>query len=294
MRKISKAVVACGGYGTRFLPITKAVPKEMLPIVDKPTVAYIVDEMIDSGIKDILIILGNGKESIRKYFSKRLDLEKFLLDNKNKEALNLIQGISRNANISFVIQERPNGSADAVYHAKRFTQNEPFVLAWGDDLIFSYAPIARQLIETYDILQRSILGVQEFLGSDITKYGVINPVLNAENMPKRTHKVKEIVEKPPLESLPSRFAALGRYILTPDIYQAIERLKPAKNGEYQLTDAINHLANEGKMHAYEFTGQRYDLGDKFGFLKANIEFALRNNELQDKTKDYLKHISKII
>ena len=284
---ISKAVIACGGYGTRFLPITKAVPKEMLPVIDKPTVAYIVEEMIQSGITDILIILGNGKESIKKYFSKRLDLERFLLDNNNIDALNLVQSISKNANISFVIQDKPRGSADAVWHAKRFVGFDSFVLAWGDDLIFSDAPIARQLIEIYDIMQSSVLGVQSIFSDDITKYGVIDPIKSEEILPKGTHKVAKIVEKPHLEMLPSRLTSLGRYILTPDIFRAIEVLKPAQNGEYQLTDAINALAKDGKMCAYEFEGIRYDLGDKFGMLKANVEYALRNEELKNKTKNYL-------
>ena len=284
---VKKAVIPCGGMGTRFLPITKAVPKEILPIIDTPVLAHIVNEAVDSGITDILIVLGRGKESIREYFSPNRELEIALIKAGKYDLVTSLKEMNKRADISFEYQPEPLGSGDAVARARSFTGSDPFVLSWGDDLIYSDNPVMGQLIEAYDKTGKNILGVQTVNTSDITKYGVAS-VGAGEG---RLYDCNAIVEKPPLDKLPSRLAALGRYVLTPEIYDKIALLKPNK-GELQFTDALNALAQEGKVCAYDFEGRRYDMGDKFGALQATVEYGLRSYEFGNEFKKYLRDLVK--
>jgi len=286
-KKITKAVIPCGGLGTRFLPITKAVPKEMLPVIDTPVLGLIVDEAIKSGITDILIVQAPGKESIEKYFTDAPILEKKLKDSGNNAALLTLQNITKGASFSFATQAKPLGSGDAVLYAEKFAKGEPFVLAWGDDLIHSQIPVMGQLMQAYYKKQTAILGVQTVLTDMITSYGVADTAgkqLDGD----RCAKLNGIVEKPPLDKLPSRLAALGRYILTPDVFDIIRKTPFGKNGELQLTDSLNIMAQNGNLHAYDFSGKRYDMGDKFGSVCAIVDYALRDKTFGDKFKEFLK------
>lgn len=287
---ITKAVIPCGGMGTRFLPITKAVPKEILPIIDTPVLAHIVNEAIESGISDIMIVLSKGKDAIRNYFAPNPALEDTLAAAGKTELLAAVKKTYSRANIVFGIQEKPLGSADAVYKAKDFTGNEAFCLAWGDDLITSEQPVMGQLMRAYGECRASILGVQSWAGDDIVKYGVAD-VAKSDT---RLYKCNGVVEKPPLDKLPSRLAALGRYILTPDVYTYIEKTKPGNNGELQLTDTLNDMCKQGKVYAYDFVGKRYDMGDKFGAVQATVEFALQNQQFGAQMKTYLKELVKTL
>ncbi len=290
MSKITKAVLPCGGMGTRFLPITKAVPKEILPIIDTPVLAYIIDEAIESGITDILIVLGEGKEAIRNYFSPSPELEDKLMASGKVEYANLLKKIYSRANIHFTYQAQPRGSADAVLQAEKFTGNEAFCLAWGDDLIVNNPPVMGQLAGAYEKYGTSILGVQHFEGDDIVKYGVAKI---SESFG-RAHKCQGIVEKPALSEIPSRLTSLGRYVLTPAIYDEIRRTKPGAGGELQLTDSLNALCSTEGVYAYEFEGRRYDMGDKFGSATAQVEFALKNPEFGERFRAYLKEFTKTL
>lgn len=292
MDKITKAVIPCGGMGTRFLPITKAVPKEILPIVDTPVLGYIVDEAVKSGVTDVMIVLGNGKEAIKEYFTPSAQLEEKLLAAGKTEYVQLLKRITANAEVHFAYQPEPKGSADAVYQARSFTGDEAFALAWGDDLIVDENPVMGQLMEAYYKYGTPILGVQYFGGDDIVKYGVAK----IERSEGRAHKCVQIVEKPPLEQIPSlsRLTSLGRYVLDKNVYPAIENTKPGKGGELQLTDTLNDMCSTCGIWAYEFTGKRYDMGDKLGAAIATVEFALKNPDLSDRFREYLKEFVKTL
>ncbi len=285
---ISKAVIPCGGMGTRFLPITKALPKELLPIIDKPCLAYIADELVDSGISEIMIITAPGKTAIEKYFKFDAELEDTLMKaGKIKEAESL-RKISQRAEISFVCQMEPKGGGDAIYLARDFVGKNAFALALGDDLVYSPDnPATRQLAEAYERTHKTIIGVQEWLTDDIVNYGVAD----IDSSDGRLHKCKIIKEKPPLNELPSRLACLGRYIITSDIFDILRTQKPGRNNEIQLTDALNSLCLTEGAYVYEFEGRRYDMGDKFGALTANVEFGLRS-EFGARFKDYLSDLIK--
>lgn len=281
--RIRKAIIPCGGMGTRFMPVTKAVPKEILPVVDTPVLAYIVKELQDSGIKEILIILGKGKEAIRQFFTPDRHLESVL---KNKpELLATVKDINKNGEIRFGMQDEPRGSGDAVMRAREFTRDEPFCMSNGDDLIVSDIPVAKQLSDAYDANSGAIIGVQQVELGETAKYGIIDPTRTDG----RTVYCSGIVEKPKPELAPSRYAALGRYVLTPEIYDYIERVKPV-NGEIGLTDAICGMMKDGKAYAYEFDGRRYDMGDKFGALTATVELSLNRPDFGDKFRAYLKKL----
>ncbi len=282
MRTIRKAIIPCGGMGTRFLPATKAIPKEILPIVDTPVLSYIVDELIDSGVEQIMIILGEGKHAIKEYFTPNARLENAL---KNKPALlETLRRISKNAEIVFGMQSVPRGSGDAVMCAKDFTRDEPFVMCNGDDIIVSDVPASKQLMDAYAINPALVLGVQKVALSETDKYGIIEPTKTDG----KTVWCKNIIEKPK-SNPPSLYAALGRYVLTPEIYERIQSV-PMVNGEIGLTDAICSMMKDGKVYAYEFDGKRYDMGDKFGALTATVDFALNNPEFGDKFKVYLQSV----
>lgn len=284
--KVKKAVIPAAGLGTRFLPATKAQPKEMLPIVDKPGIQYIVEEAIKAGIEDILIITGREKTSIINHFDKSIELEANLQKNNKDDLLKKVTEISDMVNIHYVRQKEPKGLGHAIYCAKTFVGNEPFAVLLGDDIVESEVPALKQLMNAFDDKQASILGVQAIRREDVNKYGIVDGV----EVGPRTYKVKDLVEKPDVDKSPSNIAILGRYILTPEIFEILEHTTPGKNGEIQLTDAIKELGKTQEIFAYDFEGKRYDTGDKLGYLKATVEFALRHDEVGEAFRCYLKNL----
>lgn len=289
MSKVKKAVIPAAGLGTRFLPATKAQPKEMLPIVDIPTIQYIVEEAINSGIEDILIITGRNKKSIEDHFDKSYELETELEKGGKEEFLKLCQSISNLANIHYVRQKEAKGLGHAIHCAKSFVGNEPFAVLLGDDIVYSAEkPCLKQMIEVYDKYQASVLGVQTVPHDQVSKYGIVD----GENIGDRLFSVKGLVEKPKAEEAPTDVAILGRYIIEPEIFDYLEKTTPGAGGEIQLTDALKMLAKDKSMYAYDFIGTRYDVGDKLGFLKATVEYALRRDDLKNNFMEYLKTIVK--
>lgn len=283
--KIRKAIIPAAGLGTRFLPATKAQPKEMLPIVDKPTLQYIIEEAIASGIEEILVITGRNKTSIENHFDKSVELELELEKKGKTELLEMVRDISDMVNIHYIRQKEPLGLGHAVGCAKSFIGDEPFAVLLGDDIIDSEEPCLAQLIKAYEETNSIILGVQSVDKNDVYKYGIID----IESKDDRLYKVKDMVEKPNVSEAPSNVAILGRYILTPDIFEILEKQAPGKGGEIQLTDAIEYMLKSHHIYAYEFIGNRYDVGDKLGFIKATIDFALKREELRDDLLEILKN-----
>jgi UTP--glucose-1-phosphate uridylyltransferase len=288
MSLVKKAIIPAAGLGTRFLPATKAQPKEMLPIVDKPTLQYIIEEAIASGIEEILIITGRNKKSIEDHFDKSIELELELEKSGKTEMLEMVRHISDMINIQYIRQKEPRGLGHAILCAKSFIGDEPFAVILGDDIVDSKTPCLKQLLDIYYEYNTTIIGVQKIDRNDVNKYGIIQGKYIDENI----HLIKDLVEKPDVESAPSNIAILGRYILKPDIFKILENQKPGKNNEIQLTDALKTLCETQAMYAYEFEGKRYDVGEKFGFLQATVEFALKNNELKDEFLNYLKELVK--
>lgn len=284
--KIRKAIIPAAGLGTRFLPATKAQPKEMLPIVDKPTIQYIIEEAVASGIEEILIITGRNKKSIEDHFDKSVELEMELEKAGKQEMLELVRGISDMVDIHYIRQKEPRGLGHAIYCAKSFVGNEPFAVMLGDDVVESEVPCLKQLINCFNEYKTTILGVQTVAPENVNKYGIVDG-LHIED---RVYKVKKLVEKPAIEESPSNVAILGRYIITPKIFEILENTKPGKGNEIQLTDALEVLIKNEAMYAYDFEGRRYDVGDKLGFLEATVEYALRKEELRDGFIEYLKTI----
>ncbi len=275
--------------GTRFLPATKAQPKEMLPIVDKPTLQYIVEEAVNSGIEEILIITGRNKQSIENHFDRSVELEYVLRSKGKYDLLEQVREISDMANIYYIRQKEPKGLGHAISCAKSFIGDEPFAVLLGDDIIDNEKnPCLKQLIDVYNEYETTILGVQKVPCSDVSKYGILDVENISDN--KNIYKVKDLVEKPSKEAAPSNIAILGRYIITPEIFEILEKTEPGKGGEIQLTDALKKLSETKPIHAYAFEGKRYDVGDKIGFLQANIEFALKRDDLRDDFSDYLKEV----
>lgn len=287
---IKKAIIPAAGFGTRFLPATKAQPKEMLPIVDKPTIQYIVEEAIASGIEEILIITGRNKRAIEDHFDKSIELE-YELESSNKgELLELVQDISNMVDIHYIRQKEPKGLGHAISLAKTFVGNEPFAVMLGDDIVDSEVPCLKQLINCYDEYGTSILGVQPVNEADVFKYGIINGI----EIKDRIYKVNDMIEKPKIKEAPSNIAILGRYIITPNVFEVLEQTKPGKGGEIQFTDALKELLKQETVYAYCFEGKRYDIGDKLGFLQANIEYALKREDLKENLIPYLFNIKKMI
>ena len=285
--KIRKAIIPAAGLGTRFLPATKAQPKEMLPIVDKPTLQYIIEECVASGIEEILIITGRNKKSIEDHFDRSVELEMELEKSGKEEMLKMVREISDMVNIHFIRQKEPRGLGHAILCAKTFVGNEPFAVLLGDDVVYNdNKPCLKQLIDCYEEYKTSVLGVQTVEPQDVNKYGIVGG-LNIED---RVYKVKNLIEKPAVEEAPSNVAILGRYIITPKIFEILENTKPGKGNEIQLTDALLELIKHEAMYAYDFEGRRYDVGDKLGFLQATVEYALRKKELRDGFIEYLKTI----
>ncbi|MDU4935135.1 MAG: UTP--glucose-1-phosphate uridylyltransferase GalU [Peptostreptococcaceae bacterium] len=283
---VKKAIIPAAGLGTRFLPATKSQPKEMLPIVDKPTLQYIIEEAIESGIEEILIITGRNKKSIEDHFDKSVELELELEQKGKKEMLEMVRDISNMVNIHYIRQKEPKGLGHAIHCAKSFIGNEPFAVLLGDDIVDADTPCLKQLINTYDEYKTTILGVQEVAKEDTDKYGI----LDVKHIEDRVYKVKDMVEKPSVESAPSNIAILGRYIINPSIFEILENQEPGKGGEIQLTDALKTLSTQEAIYAYNFEGRRYDVGDKFGFLEATIDFALKRDELREDLLNYMKDI----
>lgn len=282
--KVRKAVIPAAGLGTRFLPATKAQPKEMLPIVDKPTIQYIVEEAIASGIEDILIVTGRGKRAIEDHFDKSYELEDILKRKGEDELLTLVQSISNLANVNYVRQKEPRGLGHAIFCARSFIGNEPFAVMLGDDIVDSEIPCLKQMIEVYEKYNTTVLGVQQVAHEDVSKYGIIQ----CTQIDKRIFKIEDMVEKPDQDKAPSNVAILGRYIIEPDIFTCLERVTPGKGGEIQLTDALRMLLSSGTMIAYDFVGKRYDVGNKLGFLQATVEFALKRDDIRADFSAYLK------
>ena len=288
-QRVRKAIIPAAGLGTRFLPATKAQPKEMLPIVDKPTIQYIIEEAVASGIEEILIITGRSKKCIEDHFDKSVELELELEKSGKEEMLKMVREISDMVDIHFIRQKEPRGLGHAISCAKTFVGNEPFAVLLGDDIVYNEGkPCLKQLIDCYDEYKTSVLGVQTVEAKDVNKYGIVNGI----HIEDRVYKVKGLVEKPPVEEAPSNVAILGRYIITPQIFKILEETKPGKGGEIQLTDALLKLIDEEAMYAYDFEGTRYDVGDKLGFLKATVEYALRREDLRDGFIEYLNILKK--
>lgn len=288
--KIRKAIIPAAGLGTRFLPATKAQPKEMLPIVDKPTIQYVVEEAAASGIEDIVIIIGRGEKSIEDHFDKSYELEDVLLRKKQFALLEEIQKISNIANIYYVRQKKTGGLGHAVLCAKRIIGNEPFAVLLGDDIVKSETPCLKQIIDAYNYSNSSVIGVQTVSDTEVSKYGIIKP--KGTIMEGNLLCIDSLIEKPSLEEAPSRYAIMGRYVLRPEIFDILERLPAGHGNELQLTDAINELNKQQAVYAYNFKGTRYDIGGIMGFIKATIDFALQREDIREHVLTHIKEIEK--
>ena len=284
--RVKKAIIPAAGLGTRFLPATKAQPKEMLPIVDKPTIQYIVEEAIDSGIEEILIVTGRNKRAIEDHFDRSVELELELARKNNNGLLKQVQDISNLVDIHYIRQKEAKGLGHAIYCARTFVGNEPFAVMLGDDVVSSRIPCLRQLMDVFEDYSNTVLGVQKVSPDDVNKYGIIS----CEELGERLYKVKDLVEKPAINDAPSNVAILGRYIITPEIFDILGKTEPGSGGEIQLTDALRTLGNSQPMYAYNFEGKRYDIGSKLGFLQATVEFALQREDLKDEFIEYLKEV----
>lgn len=287
MKKIRKAVIPAAGFGTRFLPATKATPKEMLPIVDKPTIQYIVEEALQSGIEEILIISGHAKRAIEDHFDTNPGLEMHLESHGQESLLKMVRSISE-INIHYIRQKHMRGLGDAILCARSFIDDEPFAVLLGDDVVYNETnPALRQMIDIYNDLGATILGCQEVPLEKVSSYGIVAGVpVEGKNV----LRITNMIEKPSVEEAPSRTAVLGRYIITPDVFEVLARTEPGKGGEIQLTDAIQTMASREAVYAYCFEGKRYDVGDKLGFLKATVEYALRRPDLGEPFRKYLKDL----
>lgn len=287
--KVKKAIIPAAGLGTRFLPATKAQPKEMLPIVDKPTIQYIVEEAIESGIEDIIIISGRGKRAIEDHFDKSYELEETLLKKQKMKMLDEVQAISNMANIHYIRQKEALGLGHAISCASHFIGNEPFAVLLGDDIVRSDEPCLKQLIDVFERYNSSVVGVQPVPDEDVSKYGIVAP--KSTEIEQGVIHVDDLVEKPPVEEAPSNHAIMGRYVLRPEIFKILEELPPGAGNEIQLTDAIKKLNEEQIVLAYEFAGKRYDVGDKLGFVKATLDFAIERDDLRSDVLEYLETVA---
>lgn len=287
---IRKAIIPAAGLGTRFLPATKAQPKEMLPIVDKPAIQYIVEEAIAAGIEDIIIVTGRNKRAIEDHFDKSIELELMLEEKGKQEMLDLIRGISEMVDIHYIRQKQPLGLGHAVLCARTFIGDEPFAVLLGDDIIESDPPVLREMIRNYNDQRASVVAVQEVPLEDVRKYGIVSPAASVEG---EAHSawIDDLVEKPEPKQAPSNLAVIGRYIIEPGIFSILERLPPGRGGEIQLTDALRELNRSHRMIAYTLQGKRYDIGDKFGYIEATIEYALRRADLAAPVQLYLKRLA---
>ncbi|HBA25930.1 MAG TPA: UTP--glucose-1-phosphate uridylyltransferase [Nitrospinae bacterium] len=282
--KIKKAVFPVAGLGTRFLPATKASPKEMMPLVDKPLIQYVVEEAIDAGIEEVIMITGRGKNAIEDHFDISFELEHALRGKNDNKMLEEVQRISNLVDFWYIRQKEPLGLGHAILRTKDLIGNEPFAVLLGDDIIHSDVPTIKQLMNIYEKYNASVIAVEKVDKKDISGYGVIEP----KKLDERVYQIMDMVEKPSPQDAPSDLAIIGRYILTPEIFTALEKTVPDKSGEIQLTYGLRHLLKNQVVYAYQFEGKRYDAGNKLGFLKATVEFALRRPDLGDKFREYLK------
>ena len=290
---ITKAVIPAAGLGTRFLPVTKSMPKEMLPIIDKPIIQFAVEEAIASGIEDIIIITGRGKRAIEDYFDTSPELESHLVQNKKYELLQELKDISSLVDIHYIRQKEPKGLGDAVLKAEKHIGNEPFAVLLGDDIIKGDTPCIKQLMDVYQKYDNTVIAVEEV--KDVSKYGIIKIKGKEIGLDKSVYRIEDIIEKPSLEEAPSNIGTVGRYILTPEIFDCIKETAPGKGNEIQLTDAIRNLSlkkkalpKKGDIYAYKFKGKRYDAGDKLGYVKAIVDSALERADLKDDVRRYLE------
>jgi UTP--glucose-1-phosphate uridylyltransferase len=286
-RPVRKAIIPAAGLGTRFLPATKAQPKEMLPIVDKPAIQYIVEEAIESGIEDILIVTGRNKRAIEDHFDKSVELEKMLESKGNSKLLTIVQNVSSLADVHYIRQKEPLGLGHAILCARKFIGDEPFAVLLGDDIIQSQPPCLRRMMDIYDRLQAPVIGVQEVPWDDVDKYGIVSPGAAARG---GYPAIDDLVEKPSRDQAPSNLAVIGRYIIEPEVFDILEALPPGRGGEIQLTDALRILNGKRPMVAYPIEGERYDVGDKLGYIEATIELALRRDDLRHSLKIYLTEL----
>ncbi|PGT39506.1 UTP--glucose-1-phosphate uridylyltransferase [Bacillus anthracis] len=285
MKTVKKAIIPAAGLGTRFLPATKAMPKEMLPIVDKPTIQYIVEEAIQSGIEDIIIVTGKGKRAIEDHFDHSFELEQNLLEKGKHEILKKVQESSK-INIHYIRQKEPKGLGHAVWCARKFIGNEPFAVLLGDDIVQAETPCLRQLMDQYEATQSSVIGVQTVPETETHRYGIIDPLAQKG----RSYQVSQFVEKPDQGTAPSNLAIMGRYVLTPEIFTFLENQQTGAGGEIQLTDAIQRLNEIQRVFAYDFEGKRYDVGEKLGFIQTTIEMALQHDGLKNELLSYMERL----
>ncbi len=286
MKKVKKAIIPAAGLGTRFLPATKAMPKEMLPIVDKPTIQYIVEEAVASGIEDIIIVTGKGKRAIEDHFDFAPELEQNLLEKGKTDLLEKVRYSTNLADIHYIRQKEPKGLGHAVWCARNFIGDEPFAVLLGDDIVQSETPCLKQLINIFEETHSSVIGVQTVPTEETHRYGIIDPLQQNG----RRYQVNDLVEKPSQGTAPSNLAIMGRYVLTPEIFMFLDKQQTGAGGEIQLTDAMQELNQIQRVFAYDFEGKRFDVGEKIGFVKTTIDFALQNEELRDEVMEYLKGI----
>ncbi|HCY9123217.1 UTP--glucose-1-phosphate uridylyltransferase GalU [Staphylococcus aureus] len=286
MKKIKKAIIPAAGLGTRFLPATKAMPKEMLPILDKPTIQYIVEEAARAGIEDIIIVTGRHKRAIEDHFDSQKELEMVLKEKGKSELLEKVQYSTELANIFYVRQKEQKGLGHAISSARQFIGNEPFAVLLGDDIVESEVPAVKQLIDVYEETGHSVIGVQEVPEADTHRYGIIDPLTKNG----RQYEVKKFVEKPAQGTAPSNLAIMGRYVLTPEIFDYLKTQKEGAGNEIQLTDAIERMNNDNQVYAYDFEGERYDVGEKLGFVKTTIEYALKDDSMREKLTRFIKEL----
>ncbi|MGP4106353.1 UTP--glucose-1-phosphate uridylyltransferase GalU [Virgibacillus sp. L01] len=284
--KVKKAIIPAAGLGTRFLPATKAMPKEMLPIVDKPTIQYIVEEAIESGIEDIIIVTGKGKRAIEDHFDNSFELEQNLFEKGKFDLLSEVQKSSKMVGIHYIRQKEPKGLGHAIWCARKFIGNEPFAVLLGDDIVKSETPCLKQLMNQYNRYSASILGVQTVKDEDVSRYGIVDGSMIENHL----YNIHSLVEKPKQENAPSNLAILGRYILSPQIFEILGNQKPGTGDEIQLTDAIAELNKHETVYAYDFEGKRYDVGEKMGFIQTTLELALDREDLRKDLLDYLSTV----
>lgn len=284
MTQITKCIIPAAGFGTRFLPATKAQPKEMLPIVDKPVIQYLVEEAVASGIKDIIIITGRGKRSIEDHFDASFELEKTLVEKGKTKELALVEKVSNLANIAYVRQPLPRGDGDAILRAKHFIGNEPFLVLFGDDLVDGEKPAALQLIEAYNRKNSTVIALEKVTDDKVSSYWIIE----ARESDEKLHTVNKFLEKPKANETDSRLGVIGKYVLSPDIFDYLEKAPAGKDWEIRLADAFELMRQEKDIYGLEIEWARYDTGDKLGFLKASIDFALKRDDLWDDLREFLK------
>ncbi|ULL17422.1 UTP--glucose-1-phosphate uridylyltransferase [Paenibacillus sp. H1-7] len=287
--KVRKAIIPAAGLGTRFLPASKAQPKEMLPIVDKPAIQYIVEEAIASGIEDIMIVTGRNKRAIEDHFDKSIELEMMLEEKGNQELLKIVREVSNLADVHYIRQKQPLGLGHAVLCARKFIGNEPFAVLLGDDIIQSEPPCLKQMIDLFEQTETTVIAAQEVPWEEVDKYGIVSPSRNTGTG--EFQYIEDLMEKPDRDQAPSNLAVIGRYIITPEIFGILEKCEPGRGGEIQLTDALRILNQERQMVVYPLQGKRYDVGDKLGYIEATIEFALQRADLQGALKAYLRQLT---